>query len=449
MAPLADSEWSGILNRVKQTFPNLARHWFDDLQVPDLQHGVLHVRCANLPQQRYLGEHCARPFSEAAQQETGRLISVRFSVPDALRLPGSQSQDPPSFVSEAGSLPLNPEYTFDEFITGPCNRLAHAACVAVSAAPGQTYNPMFIHGSVGLGKTHLMHAICHHIKAQRQAPLKILYLSCETFTNHFIEAVERGALHQFRFRYRHVDILLIDDIQFLAARERSQEEFFHTFNTLYQTGKQIVLSADCSPRSIPSLEDRLVSRFNWGLVARIDRPCLETRIAILRKKARLRQVAFPEEVILLIASHFDSNTRELEGAITTVDAYSQQLGQPIDLAGARTALGLEPAPGTRQVTIPRILEVIAQHFGLKKSDLLGKRRTKSIALPRQICMHLSRELTGHSLEEIGSHFGGRDHTTVLHATRQVSKLKEHDEALSATLEHLKITIRNGHGERGG
>lgn len=432
-------EWKNILVHVRNHYPNLTRHWFDQLHPGELKHGVLDVRCANDPQFRYLSTHCARPFTEAAQAETAMLVSIRFSAagnghnaeviaegaPDNARAP----------VDEPQHIRPNPDYTFDEFVVGPSNRLAHAAGIAASDAPGEAYNPLFLHGPVGLGKTHLLQAIGQRALAHKPS-LEVRYLTCESFINHFIEAIERGALHQFRYQYRHVDILVIDDIQFLAKQERTQEEFFHTFNTLYQERKQIVLSADCSPREIPSLEDRLVSRFNWGLVARIDPPCLETRTAIVRKKAKLRKILLPEKVAHYIASEVDRNTRELEGAITKVDALSQELGLPITLDTARKALS-NGAVMTRQVSIPEILDAVSLRYSVKKSELRGKRRPKSIVLPRQVCMSLARELTLHSLEEIGNHFGGRDHTTVLHAVRLINTRKQDNDELSATLYELK------------
>jgi chromosomal replication initiator protein len=436
MTALNELKWNDILEQVDTRHPNVTRAWFKDLRFADLHHGVVEISCANSPQQRYLSEHCVQPFMEAAQALTGCLVSVRFRVrgADARR----QGNGELSFADDRDQVVLDPDYTFDEFVTGPSNRLAQAASMAVSENPGETYNPLFVHGNVGLGKTHLLQAICHRARSQRP-DVEILYLTCETFTNHFIEAVERGALEHFRYRYRHVDILLIDDIQFLAEREHSQEEFFHTFNTLYQTRKQIVLSADCSPREIPSLENRLVSRFSWGLVTRIDPPCLETRMAILRKKAKRRAVELPEDVVHHLAQRIDSNTRELEGAITLVDALSQQLGKPIDLQTAREALGVQPGPG-RAVTIPQILEVVTRHFNVKKSELLGKRRTKSIALPRQVCMHLARHLTDHSLEEIGNYFGGRDHTTAMHAIRAIETRLRDDHRLSEVVRDLKSQL---------
>lgn len=444
MANISAAEWNSIVNHVRSGYPNLTRNWFDQLQAISIKHGVLNVACANLPQQRYLGQHCSRAFCAAAQQQTGRLVSIHFEVaqPEVGARDPAQPQDeypPDLFEDTSEQIALNPEYTFDQFVTGPCNRLAHASCVAVSQAPGEAYNPLFIHGEAGLGKTHLLQAICSNLAHQHQQ-LRTLYLSCETFNNHFISAVEHAALHQFRFRYRHVDILLIDDIQFLAGRERTQEELFHTFNTLYQSRKQIVLSADCPPRDIPDLEERLVSRFAWGLVARIDRPALETREAIVRTKARKRKLKLPTDVVHHIAAAIDTNTRELEGAITSVDAYTQQLGTPIDLASAQAALGSKPTSPTAPVSIPQIVSTVAEYFGVTKSDLRGQRRSKSIVFPRQMCMQLARCLTLHSLEEIGNHFGGRDHTTVMHATRRITKLQDQDPQVAQTLQVLRSRL---------
>ncbi len=325
---------------------------------------------------------------------------------------------------------------------GPCNRLANAACVAVSESPGHAYNPLFVHGSVGLGKTHLLQAICHAMLA-RQKQARVFYLSCETFINDFMEAVELGTLHTFRYRYRHADVLVLDDIQFLAERERTQEEFFHTFNTLYQAQKQIVLAADSPPEQIPSLQDRLVSRFRWGMVATIDQPCYETRIAILRKKARIRQVEIPDPIIEFIASTIATNTRELEGAIAKVIGLSQAYRQPVSMEIAEEALGGGRDRRHRRVTIQQILEQVSRDFGARAADIQGKRRTKSVALPRQVCMYLARELTSHSLEEIGGYFGGRDHSTVLHACKAITALRVDDTQLRQMIDQITGSLRRG------
>jgi len=431
---LPEAVWQDILGYVRVHYPRLVRGWFDALRPGALENGELEIVAANSAQQRYLDVHCLQAFIAAAQAATGHLVTVRFS---SKQTPADATED--IWPVTQASTPLNPEYIFENFVVGPCNRLAHAASVAVSESPGTAYNPLFVHGDVGLGKTHLLQAICHAV-ASREPQAKILYLSCETFMNDFLEAVELGLLHSFRYRYRHVDVLVIDDVQFLADRERSQEEFFHTFNTLYQAQKQIVLSADSPPEEIPSLQERLVSRFKWGLVARIDAPCYETRMAIVRKKARLRGVDLPEEVVEYIASVVTTNTRELEGALQKTIGLSQAYGQPIDLALAQEALGESGTP-RRRVTIQEIIERVSRHFGVRPADIQGKRRTKSITLPRQVCMYLARELTDHSLEEIGGYFGGRDHTTVIHACRTVAALREQDAAIRQTLDDLAQSLR--------
>lgn len=436
MGNFSDRHWSDILGHVRNGHPELFRSWFNNLEPLEMQHGVLRIRPAAHTQHDYLSRECQAAFNEAAQQITGRLVTVNFAAP----LEEAEPAAPLSFESETDQIVLNPNYTFENFVSGPCNRLAHAACTAVGENPGRVYNPLFIHGSVGLGKTHLLQATCHAIKS-RHADARILFISCETFTNHFVEALERGVVHQFRYHYRHVDTLVIDDIQFLGARERTREEFFHTFNTLYQSQKQIILSADESPSNIPSLEERLVSRFNWGLVARIDTPCLEVRMAILRKKARLRCVELPENVAHFVAANVVGNIRELEGALTKMIAIGQQFGGQLDMEVAKQAIGDHVPEQIKPVTITDILDVVTSHFGVKASDLQSKRRSRSIAFPRQVCMYLARELTPLSLEEIGGYFGGRDHTTVLHAARTIHDAKQQDSELTCTLANMIRTLR--------
>lgn len=430
MAAMNNTFWDTLFAHLQARHAGLIRAWFNDLRLAEFDHGEVVIRCNDVGQLRYLREDCLRAFVDAAQLATGRLVGIRFVGPDG-------AVDPAALAGQTGSeLRLNAEYRFDEFVTGPCNRLAHAASVAVSEKPGLAYNPLFLHGNAGLGKTHLLQAICHEV-LDRVPAARVVYLSCETFTNHFIESVEKGALHDFRYRYRHADLLVIDDIQFLAMRERSQEEFFHTFNTLYQEQRQIVLSADCQPNEIPSLEDRLVSRFTWGLVARVDPPCLETRIAIIRKKARKRGIDLPDDVILLIASEIKTNARELEGALCKLRGVAELHGGRITIDLARQTLADVIATPRRMIGITDIIEAVTKRFNVKMSDLQGKRRSKSIALPRQICMHLSRRLTAHSLQEIGGYFGGRDHTTVLHADRSIAQRRDNDPQLRTALEQIE------------
>lgn len=441
MAAVPPDLWKGIIEDVVANGGNLIRPWFTDLQPISLEHGLLEIQTPGPKEQEYCRKYASRLFTEAAQHATGRLVGVCF-LSRAPEDPSAEAMA--AALGEAAGNPareLNEEYRFENFVTGPCNRLAHAACTAVAESLGVTYNPLFIHGASGLGKTHLLQATCHHV-LDRNPDAKIQFLTCETFVNHFIESVEQGRLHEFRYRYRHVDILAIDDIQFLADHEQSQEEFFHTFNTLYQAQKQIILSSDRGPRDT-LLEERLVSRFNWGMVARIDRPCYETRVAILRKKARQRNIDLPEAVASFIAGTIDSNTRELEGAVAKVAMLAQVTGRPIDLELAAEALGDEKQHARREITIDDILHVVTRRYGVRLIDLQSKKRTRSVALPRQICMYLARNLTRHSLEEIGGYFGGRDHTTVLHANRAIETLRTEDPQFQATLEKLSEEIQTG------
>lgn len=428
-----------MIQQVVATGGHLIRPWFTQLEPISLEHGLLEIEVPGKAEQQYCQHHATRLFTEAAQAATGRLVGVCF-----LTAAQKESQgDQPNHVEVALPEPaatLSDDYVFETFVTGPCNRLAHAASVAVSESPGRTYNPLFLHGSVGLGKTHLLQATCRKI-ARDNPQASLCILSCETFVNHFIEAVEKGQLHEFRYRYRHADVLAIDDIQFLSDHEQTQEEFFHTFNTLYQSQKQIILSSDRSPSEIPHLEERLVSRFNWGLVARIDRPCYETRIAILHKKARLRNIELPEDVVCFIAGLIDSNTRELEGAISKVAMLAKVADSPIDLRLAEEALGAEPVRTAKDVTIESILAAVTTRFNVRLADLQSKKRSRSIALPRQVCMYLARTLTRHSLEEIGGYFGGRDHSTVLHANKTIDRLRQRDPQLQAAIDRILQEIQ--------
>lgn len=343
---------------------------------------------------------------------------------------------------DAHSLVINPDYAFENFVVGPGNRLAHAAAVAVAANPGRAYNPYFVHGDVGLGKTHLLQAICLKI-VDHNPGARIFYTSCEGFMTQFMEAVAAGEMAAFRQRFRDVDLLVIDDVHFLTKRDRTQEEFFHTFNSLYQAHKQIVLSSDAPPEEIPDLEDRLVSRFKWGLVASVAPPCFETRVEILKNKARLRGMSLPQDVAAYIAEKLDTNIRELEGAIIKLHVLASVEKTPIDLRLAMTALGEEPARTERQVQIQTIINAVTEFYGVKITDLQSKRRQRSIALPRQVCMYLARRHTRFSLEEIGGYFGGRDHTTVMHAVRTVEGRCEVDGEFGKVVGSLESLVKTG------
>jgi chromosomal replication initiator protein len=420
--------WQRVLQHVRVHHPTLNREWFNQLVPRQITNGVIQVIVPKLAQLNFCQGQCQQPFTHAAQAVTGRLISVSFHC-ENLPIGGVYSDnDQP--------VPLNPDYVFENFVTGPGNQLAHAASVAVSDQPGKAYNPLFIHGGVGLGKTHLLQAVCQQV-LERKSDQRILYLSCDSFINQFITAIESGDMNTFRYRYRHVDMLVIDDIHFLAGRDRTQEEFFHTFNTLYQGHKQIILSADCPPSEIPELEERLVSRFNWGLVARIEKPCYETRVAILQKKARLRGLSLPDDVICYVAAKVENNTRELEGAITKIQGMSTLQEGRIDIDLAKAALGESGSPEKKRITIQQIQDTVTKYYNVRLSDLQSKKRHKSIAFPRQVCMYLARRHTRYSLEEIGGFFGGRDHTTVLHAVRTVDGDAKEDPQIAEQLLHLE------------
>ena len=333
---------------------------------------------------------------------------------------------------------LNPKYTFGTFVIGSHSHFAHAAAMAVAEAPAKAYNPLFIYGGVGLGKTHLMHAIAHHILA-RHPQMKVAYLSSEKFTNELINAIKEDRMMDFKNRYRTIDLLLVDDIQFMEGKERTQEEFFHTFNALHESGKQIVMSSDRPPKEIASLADRLRTRFEWGLITDIQTPDLETRIAILKKKADMDGIDAPDDVLHYIAAAYPNNVRELEGAFIRVMAYASLSNATLNTALAQAALGtITPL---RQVTVPVINEHVAEHYHLEVADLVGSRRTKDISQARQVAMYLARELTELSLNIIGQKYGGRDHTTVMHAIDKVKGQIGNDTQLTADVQKLRNKLK--------
>ncbi|MDR7522390.1 MAG: chromosomal replication initiator protein DnaA [Armatimonadota bacterium] len=374
----------------------------------------------------------------ALQATVGRAVDVRITVTEAPPVP------PPSIhrlpASSVGprvpeGLHLSPKYTFETFVVGVGNRFAHAAAMAVAQAPARAYNPLFIYGGVGLGKTHLLQAIGHLVLAS--GSFRVAYVSSEKFTNELINSIRDDKTVEFRQRYRNVDVLLIDDIQFLAGKERTQEEFFHTFNTLHEANHQIIITSDRPPKEIPTLEDRLRSRFEWGLIADIQPPDLETRIAILRKKAEIDGISVPDEVAEFIAQRIPTNIRELEGALVRVVAYASLTRSPINVELASDVLrDLLPTTRTRVVTIPAIQTAVAELFGIRVEEMRAKRRTKGVAFPRQVAMYVARELTDASLPRIGEEFGGRDHTTVMHACQRVREALRRDTHLAASLKHL-------------
>ncbi|MGQ0549395.1 MAG: chromosomal replication initiator protein DnaA [Armatimonadota bacterium] len=377
----------------------------------------------------------------------GREIQVQITVaevpPPAAPVRAAPAPAAPPRTTEG--LHLSPKYTFETFIVGAGNRFAHAAAMAVAESPATSYNPLFIYGGVGLGKTHLLQAIGHGV-LRRAGVARAAYISSEKFTNELINAIRDDKTLEFRHRYRNVDVLLIDDIQFLAGKERTQEEFFHTFNTLHDASRQIIITSDRPPKEIPTLEDRLRSRFEWGLITDIQPPDLETRIAILRKKAETEGISVPDEVAEFIAQRIYTNIRELEGALVRVVAYASLTRSPITVELAADVLrDLLPPTRSRIVTIQAIQTAVAEFFRIRPEEMRAKRRTKDLAFPRQIAMYLARELTDASLPRIGEEFGGRDHTTVIHACQRVRETLRGDAHLTASLKRLTEDLQRHSG----
>jgi chromosomal replication initiator protein len=376
-------------------------------------------------------------------------MGVQLGIDGEMRVPAATLQEP--VVPRAGGrrgidappvARFQPRMTFEEFVVGPSNQFVHAAAQAVASMPGRTYNPFFIYGGSGLGKTHLLNAIAHRVSGNNPR-LQVCLLTAERFVNELIDHMQRNRWDAFRKRYRKVDLLLIDDIQFIAGKERTQEEFFHTFNALHAQHKQIVLTADCSPKEIKSLEERLKTRFEWGLMGDIQAPALETKVAILKKKAELEGMELPEDVALLLASRVHSNVRKLEGCLIKLAAFTSITGQQVDVSLAEQLLRDLLYEERRQLSMEAIQRAVADHYGLKVTDLKSKRRTESISTPRQVAMYLCRTLTSHSLPEIGKVFGGRDHTTVLHGCRKIAETKERDSGLGQTLRVLTGRLERG------
>ncbi len=335
---------------------------------------------------------------------------------------------------------LPPAADFEHFVVGPSNQLAFAACRAVAENPGRAYNPLFIHGSVGLGKTHLLQAICHKFLP---GMARVRFISCEEFINCFVQALKNGNVDAMRAELREADALVIDDIHFLAGKEQTQEEFFHTFNHLYQQGKQIVLSSDSLPRDIPRLEDRLISRFHWGLAVKLEPPCTETRMAIVRKKAEMRRIEMPADVVAFLAENITTNIREIEGAVVQIAALSSMSNRPVTLALAHEALRhlIKARPTPARVAAEDIIDLVCTHYSVRLNDILSQRRTKNLAFPRHVAMYLAKELTQLTLSEIGHFFGGRDHSTVLHAINKIKSSRLKDQSLRSELERFELQLR--------
>ena len=459
--PTADSLWDAISGRLRETLSEtIYDTWFAHAEPSSFGDSGLVVAVPNDFTRSWIESHFQNFVSTAARESLGRELDVSFAVGEwsGAAAPVRPAQAPPRrepapsrerdqdsdlAYRDVQESPLNPKYTFDLFIIGSSNRFAHAAALAVAEGPAQAYNPLFIYGGTGLGKTHLLQAIGHYV-AQHSRRLTRRYVTSETFMNDFIDSLRDKRIEGFKRRYRNYDVLMIDDIQFFEGKERIQEEFFHTFNSLYEGGAQIVISSDRPPREIATLEERLRSRFEWGLLTDIQPPDLETRIAILRKKVNTERIAVTDpEVLTFIAGRVSSNIRELEGALTRVVAFSSLTDRAMTVELAEHVLKdvFPQGDAAPEVTIPRIQEAVSERFGVTLDELVSPRRSQSVAYPRQVAMYLSRELTDSSLPKIGREFGNRDHTTVMHATQKITRLIREDRSVYNLVQELTARVK--------
>jgi len=416
--------WQKAQNPIKLSIGETSYDtWFSHLKIGETTPGILTIHAPDEYFKNWIDERYRTIIERCLRTEAGQEIAIDFAVnPDLLNKNTQQklTSIEKSFAPTDKNIHLNPRFLFENFVVGSGNRFAFAAAQAVAENPAKAYNPFFIYGPVGLGKTHLLQAITH--EAQRRNPaLKICYLSSEQFTNELINSIRHHSSETFRQKYRHVDILLIDDIHFIAGKVSTQEEFFHTFNTLHDHHKQIIICSDRPPKEIANLEERLVSRFAWGLITDIQPPDYETRVAILRKKLELESVVVPDDVVLFIAQEIKTNIRELEGALIRVVAYALLEDKMITLAVAKQVLKDMVKETIKTISVDMVQKEVAAYYNVTMADLKNKKRNKNVVLPRQIAMYLARKLTTHSLPEIGAAFGGKDHTTVLHAYKKVEK----------------------------
>lgn len=442
-----DELWLAALDKIEEKVSKPSYDtWLKNTKAVELNKTTLIVSAPNEFARDWLENQYTVIISEILEEVTGSKLETKFIIPDSTpdtnEAKAEIKQQHSANNHDIPKSMLNDKYTFDTFVIGAGNRFAHAASLAVAEAPAKAYNPLFIYGGVGLGKTHLMHAIGHYVR-QHNPDAKVAYITSEKFTNEFINAIMDNKSNSFRNKYRNIDVLLIDDIQFIAGKESTQEEFFHTFNALHEESKQIIISSDRPPKEIPTLEDRLRSRFEWGLITDITPPDLETRIAILNKKAKAEGLEIPNEVMLYIANQINTNIRELEGALIRVVAYSSLVNQDIDASLAAEALkDIIPSNKPKIITVEGIQEVVSKKYNIRMEDFAAKKRTKSIAFPRQIAMYLSRELTDLSLPKIGEEFGGRDHTTVIHAHEKIARMIEEDNEFNREIDDLVETIKS-------
>ena len=438
---MLENLWVRLLSALEAKIPAAALDsWIRPSRLLAVEGDRIQIGAPNKFSRDWLTEHHLGAITAAAQECLGGNPRVSITVEELAASPPAHEPSPLRPLRSAAT-GLNPRYTFETFVVGSSNQFAQAACHAVAELPSKAYNPLFIYGGVGLGKTHLLHAVGHQIN--RLFPdMAVLYLSSERFTNDLINAIRYDRTPEFRAKYRTIDLLLIDDIQFISGKERTQEEFFHTFNDLYDSRKQIVVSSDSSPKEIPEIEERLRSRFEWGLIADIQPPDFETRVAILKKKAEIERVRFSDDVAYLIASRIKSNIRELEGSLTRMIAFCALTGREMTIDLAQEVLSDVWGEDERIITIEQIQRKVSDFFGLKLSDLKAKNRTRAIAFPRQVAMYLARQLTNSSLLEIGRAFGGKDHTTVLHAVEKIRLLQQEDPKLRKTVETLSQEINS-------
>ncbi len=438
---MLDTLWARLCDAASHRLPPaVMESWVRPCRLLAIEGDHLRIGAPNVFSRDWLAQHHLDALQHAAADAIGGQPRVSVVVDETLAGAPDEATPrlaaPPPRAAPAGSTDgLNPRYTFDTFVVGSSNQFAQAASQAVAELPSKAYNPLFIYGGVGLGKTHLLHAVGHEC-ARLFAGMRIVYISSERFTNELINAIRYDRTAEFRARYRTIDLLLIDDIQFISGKERTQEEFFHTFNDLYESRKQIILSSDCSPKDIPEIEERLRSRFEWGLIADIQPPDFETRVAILKKKAAVERVRLGDDVAFLIASRIKSNIRELEGSLTRMIAFCALTGREMSVDLAQEVLADLWGDEEKIITIDHIQRKVADFFGIKLSDLKAKNRTKAVAFPRQIAMYLARQLTHSSLSEIGRTFGGKDHTTVLHAVDKIQTLLQEDPKLRRTVDGL-------------
>ncbi len=436
--------WQKTLNIIKGEMSEVSFNtWIKSCEPISISSDTIKISVPNSFTQDILEKRYKDLVANSIKVVCSKLFKIEFLISSDLNLDDIKKEtkvipqkNKSIIVNDEMSTTLNPKYTFDSFVIGNSNRFAHAASLAVAEAPAKAYNPLFIYGGVGLGKTHLMHAIGHYI-LQNNPNAKVVYVSSEKFTNELINSIKDDKNEEFRNKYRNVDILLIDDVQFIAGKERTQEEFFHTFNALHDANKQIILSSDRPPKEIPTLEDRLRSRFEWGLIADIQIPDFETRMAILKKKAEVEKLNVANEVMIYIATKIKSNIRELEGALIRIVAYSSLTNREITVDLASEALkDIISKKQGKNITINLIQDIVSSYFNLRIEDLKSQRRTRNVAYPRQIAMYLSRKLTDMSLPKIGEEFGGRDHTTVIHAYEKISDNLNTDENLQHTIETI-------------